>query len=153
MAKHLAVMAVATIGVARAAELVASLAPPQCTFPLGAASPSPFDAVFAKEKKTDRRALARGCDRQTVLGYVTSASAPGAARGVASAVVDARALERAFPERFAKKKAHRREKRASRGVFREIFPAALLAASASPAAVTPATLELVDDARLDPVWW
>ena len=114
---------------------------------------SPFDAVFAKEKKTDRRALARGCDRQTVLGYVTSASAPGAARGVASAVVDARALERAFPERFAKKKAHRREKRASRGVFREIFPAALLAASASPAAVTPATLELVDDAHLDPVWW
>ena len=109
-----------------------------------------FDAVFAKEKKTDRRSLARGCDRQTVLGYVTSASAPNAARGVASAVVDARALERAFPERFAKKKAQRREKRASRGV---VFPAALLAASASPAAVTPATLELVDDAHLDPVWW
>ena len=109
-----------------------------------------FDAVFAKEKKTDRRSLARGCDRQTVLGYVTSASAPNAARGVASAVVDARALERAFPERFAKKKAQRREKGASRGV---VFPAALLAASASPAAVTPATLELVDDAHLDPVWW
>ena len=84
------------------------------------------------------------------LVYVTSASAPGAARGVASAVVDARALERAFPDRFAKKKAQRREKGASRGV---VFPAALLAASASPAAVTPATLELVDDAHLDPVWW
>jgi hypothetical protein len=114
---------------------------------------SSFDAVFAKEKKTDRRALAHGCDHQTVLGYVTSASAPGAARGVASAVVDARALERAFPERFsfAKKKMPRDEKRASRGV--KVFPAALLAASASPAAVTPATLELVDDARLDPVWW
>ena len=115
---------------------------------------SSFDAVFAKEKKTDRRALAHGCDHQTVLGYVTSASAPGAARGVASAVVDARALQRAFPERFSffSNKKTRDEKRAEqRGV--KVFPAALLAASASPAAVTPATLELVDDTRLDPVWW
>ena len=123
--------------------------------PVSGESSSSFDAVFAKEKKTDRRALAHGCDHQTVLGYVTSASAPNAARGVASAVVDARALQRAFPERFSffSNKKTRDEKRAisSRGV--KVFPAALLAASASPAAVTPATLELVDDARLDPVWW
>jgi hypothetical protein len=108
---------------------------------------SPFDAVFAKEKKTDRRALARGCDRQTVLGYVTSASAPGAARGVASAVVDVRLIEEAFPGVFAKGN----KKTFSKA--REILPAALLAPSAAPAAIAPATLELVDDKRFDPVWW
>ena len=110
-----------------------------------------FDAVFGKRtgalaRAPDRTALARGCDRQTVLGYVTSASAPGAARGVASAVVDARALEDAYPNVFFTKE---------KGSFARarVAPVALLAPTASPAAIAPATLELVDDARLDPVWW
>ena len=102
-----------------------------------------FDAVFAKEKKTDRRSLARGCDRQTVLGYVTSASAPNAARGVASAVVDARALERAFPERREKRKG-------ASSSARRALPAALLRRRRPGGG--NGTLELVDDAHLDPVW-
>lgn len=114
---------------------------------------SRIDTFFAKKKgrhgsrAPDRRALAFGCERQTVLGYVTSASAPGAARGVASAVVDVRLIEEAFPGVFAKGN----KKTFSKA--REILPAALLAPSAAPAAIAPATLELVDDKRFDPVWW
>ena len=111
---------------------------------------SRIDDVFAKtngSRAPDRGALARGCERQTVLGYVTSASAPGAARGVASAVVDVRALEEAFPGVFAKENKKKTFSKA------RVAPAALLAPSASPAAIAPATLELVDDARFDPVWW
>ena len=114
---------------------------------------SRIDTFFAKKngrhgsRAPDRRALAFGCERQTVLGYVTSASAPGAARGVASAVVDVRLIEEAFPGVFAKGN----KKTFSKA--REILPAALLAPSAAPAAIAPATLELVDDKRFDPVWW
>ena len=81
---------------------------------------SRIDAFFAKKngrrgsRAPDRKTLAFGCERQTVLGYVTSASAQGAARGVASAVVDARALERAFPERFSFAKKKRRATRNAR---------------------------------------
>ena len=122
---------------------------------------SSFDAVFGKKygaRAPDRTALARGCERQTVLGYVTSASAPGAARGVASAVVDVRALEGALAgvaERDASER--REEKKERRGGVRfareKVAPVALLAPTASPAAITPATLELIDDTRIDPVWW
>ena len=122
---------------------------------------SSFDAVFGKTygaRAPDRTALARGCERQTVLGYVTSASAPGAARGVASAVVDVRALEGALAgvaERDASER--REEKKERRGGVRfareKVAPVALLAPTASPAAITPATLELIDDTRIDPVWW
>ena len=114
---------------------------------------SRIDAFFAKKngrrgsRAPDRKTLAFGCERQTVLGYVTSASAPGAARGVASAVVDVRLIEEAFPGVFAKGN----KKTFSKA--REILPAALLAPSAAPAAIAPATLELVDDKRFDPVWW
>jgi hypothetical protein len=114
---------------------------------------SRIDTFFAKKngrhgsRAPDRKTLAFGCERQTVLGYVTSASAPGAARGVASAVVDVRLIEEAFPGVFAKGN----KKTFSKA--REILPAALLAPSAAPAAIAPATLELVDDKRFDPVWW
>jgi hypothetical protein len=61
--------------------------------------------------------------------------------------VDVRLIEEAFPGVFAKGN----KKTFSKA--REILPAALLAPSAAPAAIAPATLELVDDKRFDPVWW
>ena len=69
-----------------------------------------------------------------------------------------RALEGALAgvaERDASER--REEKKERRGGVRfareKVAPVALLAPTASPAAITPATLELIDDTRIDPVWW
>ena len=92
--------------------------------------------------------LARDVDSQEAIGFVTSASPPGAAVGVASAMVTTAALRRLRSRRF-----HPGSKPSGGGGEKKIF-AVLRVPSASPAAVVPAVLTVaLEKTASDAAWW